>query len=107
MHQVGPLGISVGVFLEVQTQAVAEVFGAQHEGELLQHARSLGVDNRAVGGFRVAQIRDVLINRRRALRGVDGIGGRLVRFVEALPDILIGLQGGQRLVGHVLRRILP
>ena len=101
--EIVPFGIAVGVFLQVEAQAVAEHVVAQDIDELAEHAGGFGIDDGAVGGLGVLQIADLLINRSGALRGVDGVGGGFGGLVETLPHVFAGLEGIERVEGHVLR----
>ncbi len=86
-----------------RSHAFAKMLFADVEREHAQQARRLLVNDRAVGRLGIFQIRDLLIDRRRAVRRVDPVGQRLDRLIEALPHRLRRLHFRQRVVRHVLR----
>ena len=89
MYQVTPFGIIVGALFEVETQAIAKLVVSEHVGKLLQHAWRFGINNRAVGGLCVFEVRNVLVDGRRALGHINAISSRLDGLVKALPDVLL------------------
>ena len=103
MDEIAPLRVGIKVFLEIKAQAIAKFCRAENERELLDDAGGFGIDDGAVGGLGVSKVFDVLVDRRCAFGGVDGVSRGLDGKIETLPDIFIGGEGGERLIGHVLR----
>src|SRR6266568_1452168 len=101
--EIAPLSIRISMFFEIKPEAIPEVFVAKDKSKLFYDAGSFGVDDGAVGGFRILEVGNVLIDRRCALGGINSISGRLDGLIEALPNIFIWLERSQRLVCHVLR----
>lgn len=89
--EVCPLGVGIGMLLEVEAEAVAEVLIAEEVVELLQDGWGLLVDDGSVGAFGILEVGDVLVDGGGALGLVDGVGEGFDLFVEVLPGVVSGL----------------
>lgn len=103
MDQIAPFGVGISVLFQIKAQAIAKFFFAEDESELLDDAGRFGINDGAVGGFGVFEVFDILVDGSGAFGGVDAIGSGLDGEIEALPNIFIGLERSERLIGHVLR----
>src|SRR6266550_5496910 len=105
-YKIAPFRTGVRMLGEIEAQALPEMIFPEDKGELVENPGSFGINDRAVGGFRVFEIGDVLIDGCCALGRIDPISGRFDGLIEALPDVLVRLYRGQRLISHVLRETL-
>src|ERR1700680_978268 len=94
------------MLLEVKLQALAKLVRSPDEGELLQNSRRLRVNDGAVGGFGIFEVRNLLINRCCTFCGIYLVGTRLDGLIEARPDIHLWFQRRKSLISHVLREAL-
>ena len=105
-NQITPFRIRISMFPQVNTNAFAKMIFPQIEIQQPQQTRRLLINNRPIGRFRVLQIRNLLIDRRRPVRAVDLISGRLNRFIEPLPHHSRRFHLRLRVIRDVLRKAL-
>src|SRR5947199_5915637 len=75
-YKIAPFRTGVRMLGEIEAQALPEMIFPEDKGELVENPGSFGINDRAVGGFRVFEIGDVLIDGCCALGRIDPINGR-------------------------------
>src|SRR5437870_9413195 len=61
-YKIAPFRTGVRMLGEIEAQALPEMIFPEDKGELVENPGSFGINDRAVGGFRVFEIGDVLID---------------------------------------------